>query len=199
MSRASSVPHRKRAEFSNSSAHVTLHLCPGLSGLRSRCIYRVIESAIRGGKEREGFRVTHFCVLSNHFHFVVEADCKNDLARGMQGLAIRLAKAYNRVVGRKGKVFAERYFVRILESFYKLRTAVRYVLMNARRHGIRLPKGELDPFSSARWHPWHGREEEWRRIGPEAPVARPRSQYGELVALQGHGVDDLPYAALASP
>jgi REP element-mobilizing transposase RayT len=50
------------------------------------------------------FRIVHFSVQTNHLHLLVEADDELALARGIQGLGIRLAKAINRRVGRSGRV-----------------------------------------------------------------------------------------------
>ena len=37
-------------------------------------------------------QLTHFAVLGNHLHLVVEAEDSGALARGMQGLGVRLAR-----------------------------------------------------------------------------------------------------------
>ena len=77
------------------------------------------------------------------------------LARGMQGLEVRLARRLNRFFGRRGTFFAERYHSRILKTPREVRNALRYVLLNYRQHEAR--RGEaltgdwIDPFSSAYW------------------------------------------------
>ena len=58
------------------------------------------------------------------------------------------AKGLNRLWRRRGKVFADRYHDHVLRTPTEVNNAVRYVLQNAARHGIRLLKG-IDPFSSA--------------------------------------------------
>jgi hypothetical protein len=80
------------------------------------------------------------------------------LSRGVQGLSVRIARALNRRMQRRGKVFADRYHHRVLASPRQVRTALAYVLCNARKHG-RAPaaRGWTDPFSSARWFDgWRG-------------------------------------------
>ncbi|MEO6595642.1 MAG: hypothetical protein ABIP94_12890 [Planctomycetota bacterium] len=44
------------------------------------------------------------------------------LARGLLGLAIRIARCLNKLWQRKGKVFADRYHDRILKTPRKTRT-----------------------------------------------------------------------------
>lgn len=46
------------------------------------------------------FRTCHFSVQSNHVHLLVEAKDRQALSRGVQGLAIRLARSVDRAVRR---------------------------------------------------------------------------------------------------
>jgi hypothetical protein len=64
----------------------------------------------------------------------------------VHGLAIRLALAVNRVLGRKGKVVGDRYHARPLTTPRQMRTSMVYVLLNFRKH-LRAPAG-IDPRSS---------------------------------------------------
>jgi hypothetical protein len=47
------------------------------------------------------------------------------LARGVQGLSVRIAKGLNGVMGRHGRVFSDRYHVRILKTPLEVKNAVR--------------------------------------------------------------------------
>ena len=90
----------------------------------------------------------------------------------MQGLAIRIARRLNRSVGRKGKLFAERYHARILKTPTEVRNAIVYVLNNSRRHEKGISSGWIDPMSSAPWFDgwkWQ-RREPWMRPTGERPV-----------------------------
>jgi putative transposase len=73
-------------------------------------------------------------VQGNHIHLIVEAENKRALARGMQGLQIRIAKGLNRVMKRRGKVFSDRYHAHILRTPTEVRNALRYVRENHRKH-----------------------------------------------------------------
>jgi REP-associated tyrosine transposase len=103
------------------------------------------------GCEREGFRLVHFSVQSNHMHLLVEGGCRTSLSRGLQGLAVRMARALNRLWRRIGSVFADRYHDRILRSPTEVWNALRYVLCNARKHGAWTSRSRPDPMSSAPW------------------------------------------------
>lgn len=85
-------------------------------------------------------------------------------SRGMQGLAVRSAKAINRALGRSGRVFADRFHARSLETRREVANALRYVLHNAHRQGETAAR---DPYSSERWI--------WRTPDETAPVRAPRT------------------------
>ncbi|HEY6912675.1 MAG TPA: transposase [Myxococcales bacterium] len=87
-----------------------------------------------------------FSVQGNHVHLIVEADNDQALSRGMQGLAIRIARALNRMMRRKGRVLADHFFSRILKTPTEVVNAIRYVLGNHTHH---LGAVGIDPFSSA--------------------------------------------------
>ncbi len=76
-----------------------------------------------------------------------EADSSASLSKGMQGLSVRIAKALNRLMRRRGRVFADHYHSRLLRSPTQLVIAIGYVLGNAAHHFGGSP--ERDPFSSA--------------------------------------------------
>jgi hypothetical protein len=138
-------------------AHVTLRLEPAMYQLRSRRCWRVVGRALDLGGERFGMRVCHYSVQRTHLHLLVELRDGDALSRGMQGLGIRVARGLNRMMGRRGRVVADRYHARLLASPLEVRRALLYVLNNARRHAAQrgpdslgaLPAGWLDPFSSA--------------------------------------------------
>ena len=96
---------------------------------------------------RFGLRLIEFSVLGNHLHLIVEADDTESLSRGMQGLGVRIAKALNRVMGARGRVFADHYHARLLRTPTELVNAIAYVLGNSAHHYGGESGG--DPFSSA--------------------------------------------------
>lgn len=129
-------------------AHVTLRGRNGLPSFRLPAVFHAFREAIRRS-QRGPFRVCHFSVQSNHIHMLIEADSREAVTRGVQGLAIRVALAVNRVVARRGKVWADRYHRRDLATPREVRHALVYVLNNAKKHMPRFTG--LDPNSSARW------------------------------------------------
>jgi len=111
------VSHRSRALLAaRFPVHVTMQLKQGWPRLRNRPEYASLRAAFAAGCDREGFRLTHYAVQNDHLHFLVEARDRATLSRGLQGLAIRIAKALNRLWKNHGTLFADRYHDRILKT-----------------------------------------------------------------------------------
>jgi len=124
------VPHARREVHDRRyPAHVTLRTCVGLPSLRRNDIFVAVRAAF-ARSSREGFRLVHYSVQRDHVHLVVEAERHLSLRRGIQGLAIRVAKATNRALCRRGRVWADRYHVRALTTPREVRHALVYVLQN---------------------------------------------------------------------
>jgi putative transposase len=166
------MPHTARpTHVSRHPVHVTLRVERVLPSLRTKGRFKVLRRAIRAGAVRPGFRLLHYSVQKDHLHLVVEAQDKAVLGRSLQALQVRMARAVNKLLGRKGRVFADRYHARALRTPREVRNALAYVLLNARKHahehGRLLPEGWLDVFSSAlSFDGWRGRRPE------EPPLSR---------------------------
>jgi len=86
-------------------------------------------------------------------HLIVEAPNEVVLARGLQGLAVRIARGVNRAMSRTGKVFADRYHEHVLRTAAEVANAVAYVVGNFARHALRsgrqIATDAIDQCSSA--------------------------------------------------
>jgi REP element-mobilizing transposase RayT len=169
------VSHRARAKLAaRHPVHVTVKVREGLPPLRSKGAYAALRAAFAAGCNRFGFRLAQYSVQRDHIHMIVEAKDRRALARGVQGLLIRVAKGLNRFWGRSGSVFGDRYHDQALRTPKEVRNALSYVLNNARKHGLRLAQA-VDLFSSACW--FDGWRERFRTRGLPAanPVATART------------------------
>ena len=151
------VPHRARSLLaSRFPVHITVRVRDGLPTLRNRRVYAALRAAFCAGCDRFGFRLTQYSVQKNHLHMICEAKDRRALTRGMQGLLIRVAKGLNRLWERSGSVFSDRYHDKALRTPKEVRSALAYVLNNARKHGLRLAQG-MDFFASGAWFDgWRG-------------------------------------------
>jgi REP element-mobilizing transposase RayT len=145
------VPHRPRPELTGREpVLVTMKVRAGITSLRGRSAFDRVLRSLRRVRAELGAHVTHYSVQRDHVHLIVEAEDMRALSRGMQGLAVRIARGVNRAMNRKGAVFADRFHDRVLRSPRQVRNALSYVLCNARKHGLApRQRGWLDPHSSA--------------------------------------------------
>jgi REP element-mobilizing transposase RayT len=127
---------------------------PDLPNLREARLAAAIGESLRAAARRDTakarVRVVQFSIQADHLHLLVEAASFDDLANGMRGLGVRLARAVNRELGRRGSFANDRYHARELETPRDARNALVYVLGNWRKH-VRAADGSVDPCSSARW------------------------------------------------
>ena len=101
--RFAGVSHAKRAAVPvYYPVHITIKLRKGLPSLRTRRAYAVVRDCLAAACERNGLRLVHYSVQSNHIHLICEATGRPSISRGMQGLCIRIAKRLNAFWGRKG-------------------------------------------------------------------------------------------------
>lgn len=192
------MAHVRRPELSrNHPVHVTVRFDEGVPSLRSRRIYPVVREALSKVNAALGMQIAQDSVQREHIHMIVEAEDRASLARGMQGLCIRLAKAINRAMGRKrGHVFRDRYHADVLKTPRQVRNALGYVLNNLRKHlkqvGIeQYGRSEVDELSSAPWFDGWCRRVKHPCTGPP-PHPRPRT-WLLRVGWRRHGLLDPAY------
>jgi REP element-mobilizing transposase RayT len=142
-------PHTKRPPVSPEHPHhVTVRVRRGTWNLRSQRCFKRIARAFGAANARETIRVVHYSVQGNHLHLLVEANDRRAMSNGMRALLISLARRLNKLMRKTGSLFADRFHERALTTPSAVRTALRYVLLNAQKH---FGEGPCDPFSSGPW------------------------------------------------
>jgi len=162
--------HDRRAD--HNARHpvlVTLRAATGMPSLRALALFATVRDSIARTGDLE-FRGLHFSVQQDHVHAIVEAGSRDALAKGVQGLAIRIALAIKNVV-RVPKVWGDRYHARALTTPREVRYAIAYVLLNFRKH-LRAPAG-VDPRSSGPW--FDGWAHPTRPAAGFSPTSAPRT------------------------
>ena len=106
------VPHRTRPQHRPAHpVHVTLRTADAVHCLRAGRVFPAVRRAL-AVSSHSGFRIIHYSVQNDHIHLIIEADDGVRLSAGVRGLAIRLARAINRALGRRGSVWDDRYRAR---------------------------------------------------------------------------------------
>lgn len=149
------LPHVSRPDFrANVPVHLTMRATKGVPKMRAQSVMQVVYEEIGRGSAK-GFRLIDFSVQEDHLHVLAEANDARSLSRGMQRLASRIARRVNMLVGRRGKLWRERYHRRDLSTPKQFRNALVYVLNNFRKHapaGEKATRGRaVDGHSSALW------------------------------------------------
>jgi len=191
--RRPSVPHRARPSHDAAHpVHVTLRAGVAVRCLRSPRAFPAVRRAL-AASSTGAFRIVHFSVQDDHLHLIVEAEDARVLSRGVRGLAIRIARAVNRVLRRRGSLWSGRYHARALTTPREVRHALVYVLTNRGKH--RGDMNGFDPCSSGRWF------DGWREAAPTPPVGAPVARARTWLAVVGwrrHGLlafDERPSTA----
>jgi len=159
------VAHRPRAKLaSRFPVHISMRVRDDVRRLRNFKLCAALRRVFVRCCDGNGFRICQFSIQGNHIHLICEATNASALARGMQRFTSMLARRINKCSGRKGAVFADRYHVEIMRTPHQIRNTLCYVINNARRHKLRMPRGYggVDPYSSA-WYFDGWSHERWRR------------------------------------
>jgi hypothetical protein len=72
----------------------------------------------------DDFRVLFVGAQPDRVHLVVEADSSEAMTRGMSSFTIRVARWFNKLTGRSGQVWDDRYRDRPLKTVEELREAL---------------------------------------------------------------------------
>jgi REP element-mobilizing transposase RayT len=150
------VSHQSRTEIgANTAVLVTVRCRAGIPSLRSRRRFNLIKEAFAKfcAVPDTGFRLVHFAVLSNHVHFIVEADSARALSMGMKKVLHSISRrlnadsvfehggrvstkggSYKNLPGWLGRIFTDRFHTHVLTTPSAIEHAIRYVLSNSDHH-----------------------------------------------------------------
>jgi len=154
----SSEPHTVRPKLlASQPVHVVMRASADIGSLRTlEGFMAVREARLSTLRLEDSFRLIHFSIQRNHIHLIVEAHDRRALWKGMQVFGISCAKQLNAAISarrgtrRRGSVFHDRYYARILKTPREVRNCLSYVLNNWRHHKTDGGTAwKIDPFSSA--------------------------------------------------
>jgi REP-associated tyrosine transposase len=101
---------------------------------------------------RCGWRVHAYCLMTNHFHLLVETPRPN-LSAGMQRLKCEYAAYFNERHSLVGHLFQQRFGSRLIETEEHLLEALSYIAFNPVRAGL------CEHPSEWPWSSFHGAAE----------------------------------------
>ena len=129
------MPRPLRPQVGGGLYHVTMR------GNNKRPIYtsdtdrRLFLAFLARARMRCGWRVHMYCLMTNHFHLLVETPDPN-IASGMQALNSQYAHCFNLTYGRVGHLFQRRYAHSLVDEDEHLQTVMRYIPLNPVKAGL---------------------------------------------------------------
>lgn len=128
----SRLSHATRRLVRHDPHHVVLTVHDDVPPLHRREIRDFWLSLLAEARRRyPDVTVAAGCAMPSHYHLILQSSGKaSDISRVIQFVASKLARAINRLVGRTGAVFSDRYFSRVLSTVSELIQALKYVGQN---------------------------------------------------------------------
>jgi putative transposase len=130
------------------------HVCA--RGVEKRAIYmdeadRLMFLALtRHASRRHDWDILVYCLMTNHFHFVVHAELEY-VSRGMHLLNSRYAQGFNQRYLRVGHLFQGRFYAGHVEDDDGVERVCDYVLDNPVRAGICTTRDEWPWLGGSRY------------------------------------------------
>jgi len=84
-------------------------------------------SVVKRAKTKYDFRIENFCIMGNHFHFVIQPGKGESLSVIMRWILSVFAMAYNKIKRVTGHVWGCRFFSRIIASLWELLQVFEYI------------------------------------------------------------------------
>jgi putative transposase len=95
--------------------------------LDSGAMKELFLSVVKRAKQKYNFRIENFCILGNHFHFVIQPGRGESLSAIMRWIMSVFAMTYNKERGLTGHVWGERFFSRIVSGLRELVQVFEYI------------------------------------------------------------------------
>ena len=116
---------------------------------------------------RYRFSIENFCILGNHFHFILQPRGSSNLSRIMQWILSVIAVKYNKSIGSNGHVWGERFFSRVIADIRQYTVIFLYILTNPVDAGL-----ATDPLGYEFSGVAHLRKRIYEVVEPPGPLIR---------------------------
>ena len=147
------MARRLRVEFEGAIYHLTVRANGGKGLFKDDDDRRYLLDRIAEAAQTYQVRIYLFCLMSNHFHLMVETP-RGNLGRFMQGVLTGYGVYYNRRHRSHGHVTQGRYGARLVEGNEYLLKLSRYVHLNPVKIA-RMKSGTLsERLETLRKHSW---------------------------------------------
>ncbi len=87
-------------------------------------------------KRKYSFTLVNFCIMNNHFHFLIKPGKGESVSRIMQWILSVFAVGFNKRLGLCGHVWYDRFKSKIVDGMRNFLHAFRYIAENPVRAGL---------------------------------------------------------------
>lgn len=91
---------------------------------------------VERAKGRFDFRLDNFCIMGNHYHFIIQPGNTENLSKIMQWIMSVFAISYNKLHKLTGHVWGDRFFSHILSNIREYLRAFDYIDNNPVKAGL---------------------------------------------------------------
>lgn len=109
--------------------------------------YHFTISKMREYSRAQGISVIAYCLMPNHYHFLVRQDGEEAAGNLPRFVFNSYSKAFNKMYGRSGTLFEGRYRAKVIQSRSHLLHLCRYIHGNPVKDGMAAGPGEW-PYSN---------------------------------------------------
>ncbi|HLJ94862.1 MAG TPA: transposase [Gemmataceae bacterium] len=101
--------------------------------------------ALRQTRQRYPFRLYGYCLMSNHFHLLLQPESEQNISRILQSLTVAHTWRFHKAHGSVGHVWQGRFKSPVIQDDDHLLTVLRYIESNPMRAGL---------VSDVQQYPW---------------------------------------------
>jgi REP element-mobilizing transposase RayT len=115
--------------------HVTGRINRQEPELEAKAMKEEFLEVVRRAKQKYSFQIENFCIMGNHFHFLImpaKGECLSDIMRWIMSV---FAMRYNKINNFHGHVWGERFFSRIVDGFADYLRIFAYICNNPAKAG----------------------------------------------------------------
>lgn len=98
--------------------------------LRTTAAKKLFVALLKKAKKRYEFSIENYVIMGNHVHLLIVPGIDENLSRIMQWVLSIFAITYNKRFNRSGHFWGERFFSRVIESFFDYLNTFGYIDRN---------------------------------------------------------------------
>lgn len=150
--------------------------------------FQTFTQLLRQAQSKYVWKLSHYCLMTNHLHLLAQVEQGQDLPKLMQFLLFEYSRWYRKVTGYTGHLWQGRYKSPFIAQESHLLECGRYIERNPVRAGLVLQAEEY-PWSSYRHYafgepnPLVDDDPYYLRLGPDH--ASRQQRYRDFVKLDG--------------